>query len=169
MWRQRLLLVLRRAAFGFPVAVAFVDCVAYVAKVEGVSMQPELNPVPEEFSDYVLLNRWASRSCEVQRGEVVAIKSPRDPSQRLIKRVVAVEGDTVRTLGYRERLVTVPRGHCWLEGDNHAHSLDSNRFGPVALGLLVARASHRVWPPRRWGRLESRQPEPGRLLVPTSR
>ncbi|XP_037525489.1 mitochondrial inner membrane protease subunit 2 isoform X2 [Rhipicephalus sanguineus] len=74
MWRQRLLLVLRRAAFGFPVAVAFVDCVAYVAKVEGVSMQPELNPVPEEFSDYVLLNRWASRSCEVQRGEVVAIK-----------------------------------------------------------------------------------------------
>ncbi|KAH8028010.1 hypothetical protein HPB51_012596 [Rhipicephalus microplus] len=73
MWRQRFLLVLRRAAFGFPVTVAFVDCVAYVAKVEGVSMQPELNPEPEEFSDYVLLNRWASRSCEVQRGEVIAI------------------------------------------------------------------------------------------------
>ncbi|KAH8028008.1 hypothetical protein HPB51_012594 [Rhipicephalus microplus] len=92
-------------------------------------------------------------------------RSPRDPTQRLIKRVVAVEGDTIRTLGYRERLVTVPRGHCWLEGDNHAHSLDSNRFGPVALGLLVARASHRVWPPRRWGRLKSRPPEPGRLLM----
>ncbi|XP_075534107.1 mitochondrial inner membrane protease subunit 2 [Dermacentor variabilis] len=169
MWGQRFFLVFRRAAFGLPVAVAFLDCVAYVAKVEGVSMQPELNPEPEAFSDYVLLNRWASRSCEVQRGEVVAIKSPRDPTQRLIKRVVAVEGDTVRTMGYHERLMTVPRGHCWLEGDNHAHSLDSNRFGPVALGLLVARASHRVWPPSRWGRLESRQPEPGRLLLPTPR
>lgn len=164
MWRQRAAVVLRRAAFGVPVAVAFVDCVAYVAKVEGVSMQPELNPEPEAFSDYVLLNRWASRSCDVQRGEVVAIKSPRDPQQKLIKRVVALEGDTVRTLGYRERLVTVPRGHFWLEGDNHAHSLDSNRFGPVALGLLVARASHRVWPPSRWGRLEAREVERHRLL-----
>uniref|UniRef100_A0A1E1WXG7 Mitochondrial inner membrane protease subunit n=1 Tax=Amblyomma aureolatum TaxID=187763 RepID=A0A1E1WXG7_9ACAR len=169
MWRQRTLIVLRRAALGLPVAVAFVDCVAYVAKVEGVSMQPELNPEPEAFSDYVLLNRWASRSYELQRGEVVAIKSPRDPSQRLIKRVVALEGDTVRTLGYRERLVTVPRGHCWLEGDNHAQSFDSNRFGPVAMGLLVARASHRVWPPSRWGRLETRPAEPHRLLEPRGR
>lgn len=82
----------RRAALTLPLAVAFVDCVAYVAKVEGVSMQPVLNPDPESFSDYVFLNRWASRNCEVQRGEVIAITSPRDPSQRLIKRIVALEG-----------------------------------------------------------------------------
>lgn len=154
----------RRAALTLPLAVAFVDCVAYVAKVEGVSMQPVLNPDPESFSDYVFLNRWASRNCEVQRGEVIAITSPRDPSQRLIKRIVALEGDTVRTLGYRERLVTVPPGHCWVEGDNHPKSLDSNVFGPVALGLLVAKASHRVWPPQRWGRLEPQEPDSKRLL-----
>lgn len=27
--------------------------------------------------------------------------------------------------------VRVPRGHCWVEGDNAAVSHDSNRFGPV--------------------------------------
>ncbi|KAM7291613.1 putative inner membrane protease, subunit IMP2 [Ixodes scapularis] len=164
MWRRKAWIVVRRTLLSLPVAVAFVDCVAYVAKVEGVSMQPELNPEPESSTDYVLLNRWASRHCQVQRGDVIAITSPRDPGQKLIKRVVALEGDTVRTLTYRDRFVTVPRGHCWVEGDNHGKSLDSNSFGPVALGLLVARASHRVWPPSRWGRLEPREPDGERLL-----
>ena len=27
--------------------------------------------------------------------------------------------------------IRVPRGHCWVEGDNAAVSHDSNRFGPV--------------------------------------
>ncbi|KAH9382829.1 hypothetical protein HPB48_023391 [Haemaphysalis longicornis] len=80
-------------------------------------MQPELNPEPEAFSDYVLLNR-----------------SPRDPQQKLIKRVVALEGDTVRTLGYRERLVTVPRGHFWLEGTTTPTRWTATRFGPVRPG-----------------------------------
>ena len=28
--------------------------------------------------------------------------------------------------------MTVPPGHCWLEGDHHGQSLDSNLFGPVS-------------------------------------
>ena len=36
-----------------------------------------------------------------------------------------------RTLKHKRKLVKVPRGHCWVEGDNHSHSLDSNTFGPV--------------------------------------
>ncbi|KFM78262.1 Mitochondrial inner membrane protease subunit 2, partial [Stegodyphus mimosarum] len=42
-----------------PVTVAFLDSVGYVAKVEGVSMQPSLNPENEKTNDYVLLNKWA--------------------------------------------------------------------------------------------------------------
>lgn len=158
MWRQRVKLVVYRAAVSVPVAIAFLDCVAYVAKVEGVSMQPALNPDPNK-SDFVLLNRWTSRTCAVRRGDVIAITSPKDPSQKLIKRIIGLEGDTVRTLSYKKRFVTVPAGHCWIEGDNHPKSLDSNSFGPVALGLLVAKASHLVWPPSRWGRVESYLPE----------
>ena len=26
----------------------------------------------------------------------------------------------------------IPKGHCWVEGDNHSHSHDSNSFGPVS-------------------------------------
>jgi hypothetical protein len=29
----------------------------------------------------------------------------------------------------------VPPGHCWVEGDNHAHSADSNSYGAVRLCL----------------------------------
>ncbi|XP_032809978.2 mitochondrial inner membrane protease subunit 2 isoform X2 [Petromyzon marinus] len=83
-----------------------------------------------------------------------AKRSPRDPGQKMIKRVIALEGDIIRTLSYRNRYVRVPEGHCWVEGDHHGQSLDSNSFGPVSVGLLHARASHVVWPPNRWRRLQ---------------
>ncbi|XP_064487961.1 mitochondrial inner membrane protease subunit 2-like [Ornithodoros turicata] len=157
-WKQRLLKFVHRAALSVPVTIAFFDCVAYVAKVEGVSMQPTLNP-DTNHPDFVLLNRWVSRTCKVKRGDVIAITSPRDPSQKLIKRIIALEGDVVRTLSYKKRFVTVPAGHCWIEGDNSTKSLDSNTFGPIALGLLVASATYIVWPPSRWGQLESFVPD----------
>ena len=37
-----------------------------------------------------------------------------------------------RTTSYRKRLVQVPPGHCWVEGDNVRGSQDSNFFGPVS-------------------------------------
>lgn len=58
---------------------------------------------------------------------------------------VVVEGMTQRM--FRSNVIVVPRGHCWLEGDNAGNSLDSRQFGPVPLGLLRSRAMGRVWPP----------------------
>lgn len=29
------------------------------------------------------------------------------------------------------KMVLVPTGHCWVEGDHHGRSVDSNYFGPV--------------------------------------
>jgi inner membrane protease subunit 2 len=44
-------------------------------------------------------------------------RSPEDPDRVLVKRIVAVEGDTVRTLPpYPENEVTIPQGHVWVEG-----------------------------------------------------
>lgn len=115
-------------------------------------MRPALNP-EEGDVDYVFLNRWAARGYELQRGEVVSLVSPKNPDQKIIKRVVGVEGDVVSPRDEGRRRVRVPRGHCWVEGDHVGHSLDSNAFGPVSLGLVTAKATHVVWPPRRWRRL----------------
>ncbi|XP_024846827.1 mitochondrial inner membrane protease subunit 2 isoform X2 [Bos taurus] len=147
-----------------PVAVTFLDRVACVARVEGASMQPSLNPGGSQSSDVVLLNHWKVRNFEVQRGDIVSLVSPKNPEQKIIKRVIALEGDIVKTMGHKNRYVKVPRGHIWVEGDHHGHSFDSNSFGPVSLGLLHAHATHILWPPKRWQKLESVLP-PERLLV----
>ncbi|XP_070473693.1 mitochondrial inner membrane protease subunit 2 isoform X6 [Equus przewalskii] len=56
-----------------PVAVTFLDRVACVARVEGASMQPSLNPGGSQSSDVVLLNHWKVRKFEVQRGDIVSL------------------------------------------------------------------------------------------------
>jgi len=60
-----------------------------------------------------------------------------------------LQGDVVETRGYSKPYVEVPQGHCWVEGDHTGHSLDSNIFGPVALGLIKSKAKAIVWPPSR--------------------
>uniref|UniRef100_A0A8C4RMI8 Mitochondrial inner membrane protease subunit 2 n=1 Tax=Erpetoichthys calabaricus TaxID=27687 RepID=A0A8C4RMI8_ERPCA len=56
-----------------PVTVTVLDRVAYIARVEGASMQPSLNPEGRRTSDIVLLNRWSVRNYQVQRGDVVSL------------------------------------------------------------------------------------------------
>ncbi|XP_071279752.1 mitochondrial inner membrane protease subunit 2 isoform X2 [Agelaius tricolor] len=119
-----------------PVTVTFLDRVACVARVEGASMQPSLNPGGRQASDVVLLNHWSIRNYDVQRGDIVSLV----------------------TIGYKKKYVKVPHGHIWVEGDHHGHSFDSNAFGPVSLGLLHARATHILWPPQRWQKLQPMLP-----------
>ncbi|XP_074937159.1 mitochondrial inner membrane protease subunit 2 isoform X2 [Phalacrocorax aristotelis] len=119
-----------------PVTVTFLDRVACVARVEGASMQPSLNPGGRQDSDVVLLNHWSIRNYDVQRGDIVSLV----------------------TIGYKKKYVKVPHGHIWVEGDHHGHSFDSNAFGPVSLGLLHARATHILWPPKRWQKLQPMLP-----------
>ncbi|XP_021791025.1 mitochondrial inner membrane protease subunit 2 isoform X2 [Papio anubis] len=85
-----------------PVAVTFLDRVACVARVEGASMQPSLNPGGSQSSDVVLLNHWKVRNFEVHRGDIVSLVSPKNPEQKIIKRVIALEGDIVRKSGSRQ-------------------------------------------------------------------
>ncbi|XP_068132614.1 mitochondrial inner membrane protease subunit 2 isoform X4 [Hyperolius riggenbachi] len=113
-----------------PVTVTFFDRVACIARVDGISMQPSLNPSGKNESDVVLLNRWKMRNYEVQRGDIVSLVSPKNPEQKIIKRVIGLEGDIVKAIGYKTRYVKIPCGHIWVEGDHLKHSFDSNAFGP---------------------------------------
>ncbi|XP_072856605.1 mitochondrial inner membrane protease subunit 2 isoform X1 [Pogona vitticeps] len=141
-----------------PVTITFLDRVACIARVEGASMQPSLNPEETRICDIVLLNHWSIRNYEVQRGDIVSLVSPSNPEQKIIKRVIALEGDIIKTISYKKKYVKIPHGHVWVEGDHHGHSFDSNAFGPVSLGLLHARATHILWPPGRWQKLQPELP-----------
>ncbi|XP_071960697.1 mitochondrial inner membrane protease subunit 2-like isoform X2 [Antedon mediterranea] len=146
---------------GAVTTLTFFDKVGYFARVDGKSMQPALNPdgTKKTSQDIVFLNRWAVKEYVIHRGDVVSMISPREPDEIIIKRIIGIAGDTVRTLKYKNRYVTIPAGHVWIEGDHSAVSLDSNVFGPVSLGLLHAKASMIVWPPHRRQMLKPFVPE----------
>ena len=62
-------------------------------------MRPNLLP-----GDYVLANKRALRQRDPQPGEVVVLRDPSNPEQRLVKRVVAGPGDRVAVQGGRVRI-----------------------------------------------------------------
>jgi len=148
--------------------------------------------------DRVMVNKLAYRFGEPHRGDIIVFASPLEPGDEgesffaavvrhigealgvstpesaLIKRVIAVEGETIEIagnhvlvdgveidepyLGDNVRMgdfgpMRVPQGHVFVMGDNRNQSEDSRRFGPIAVDRIVGRAFIRVWPPSRWGGL----------------
>ena len=86
-------------------------------------------------------------------GDVVISTSPVDASQTVCKRVLGMPGDSVRVAptSASSRVVTVPAGHMWLQGDNVSDSTDSRYYGPVPLALLQGVVFLKVWPQRTCG------------------
>ena len=96
----------------------FFENIAYVAKVEGVSMQPTLNDISDPIdtrkdtsfirgylnrinsSDLVVLSHWSTRNYDIRRGDIVSLISPRNPKQLIIKRVIGVEGKFLHLIVY---------------------------------------------------------------------
>lgn len=138
---------------GIPIGITLIDTVGYIARVDGTSMQPLFNP--DSTTDYVFLNRWSVNHGSVRRGDVISLISPKNPEHKIIKRVIGVQGDVLKTSSKKTPVVTVPKGYCWVEGDHVGHSMDSNHFGPVSLGLVTAKATAIVWPPHRWQKVKT--------------
>jgi signal peptidase I len=133
------------------------------------SMVPTLN-----VGDRVLVNKLSYRLHDVHRGDLIVFERPPESSgngendiRDLIKRVIAVGGDTIEQ---RNNLVyvngdrvdepylepgtptenlprqTIPEGHVFVMGDNRTNSEDSRVFGPVDEDRIVGRAFVRVLP-----------------------
>jgi inner membrane protease subunit 2 len=138
------------------IGITAVDTFAYIAPVDGSSMAPLINPNGND--DVLLLWRVPIKFNHLNRGDVVTLISPKNPDQLLIKRLIGLPGDVIKTISYKKRHVRIPAGHCWIEGDNHDKSYDSNSFGVVPIGLLVAKAGYIIWPTERLGKIYTEIP-----------
>lgn len=132
-----------------------------VVGVEGTSMQPNL-----ETDDRLLL--WCF-SDDYQPEDIVVIN--RYTAKPLVKRVIAVGGDTVRideeghvfvndqriTEPYARGLtvqrdttekVAIPEGYLFVMGDNRVVSLDSrsSEVGLISVKDVVGKTLLRIWP-----------------------
>jgi len=131
-----------------------------VSVVKGSSMEPCLHD-----GDRLVVDRVSYSLAEVQRGDVVVLRYPRNPAVDFVKRVVALPGDRIEmhqgTLfvngeprdaygcihDHQELAAsTVPAGHYFVLGDNRPISCDSRDFGLVAQELLKGRVRARFWP-----------------------
>ena len=139
--------------------------------IPSASMEPTLH-----VGDRVVVNKLSYRFGEIERGDIVVFERPdcdasADAIKDLIKRVVALEGETVEgrdgavyVNGKRLResylprgVITtpfapyeVPSGHIWVMGDNRGNSTDS-RFlcegnRPIAETSVVGRSFAKLWP-----------------------
>ena len=138
-----------------------------VVNVDGTSMKPTL-----QNNDKVIVS---SVGYEVQRGDIVVISSTDGLKEPIVKRIIAVGGDTVDlnfTTGvvtvngteedYSHDLtsqqfdiafpITVPEGTVFVLGDNRGNSLDSRstRVGCVDERLIVGKVLFRFLPLGDW-------------------
>jgi inner membrane protease subunit 1 len=112
----------------------------------GASMLPTLYL----SGQWVLLSKWYRRGRGIEVGDIVSISHPFILHEGAIKRVIGMPGDFVLagTPGVSGMMVKVPRGHCWLAGDNQEWSRDSRYYGAVPLALVRGKVVWRFAPRR---------------------
>eukprot|EP00049_Salpingoeca_infusionum_P026403 m.25518 g.25518 ORF g.25518 m.25518 type:complete len:171 (-) comp8729_c0_seq2:1944-2456(-) len=159
--------LVKGTAIAIPVLITFRDRIADVSVVHGCSMQPTLNPhagaaVPATL-DWVLIDRASARRFAFTRGDIVVLHSPVE-KKLLVKRVVAMENDVVRSREPRSRYVTIPAGHIWVEGDNPSRSTDSTTHGAICAGMVTGRVAAVIWPPSRWQFISRQAPQLERVI-----
>jgi len=138
------------------------------SEVRGSSMEPGIHD-----RDRILVDHFSYFFGGVQRGDVVVMRYPLDPSLDYVKRVVGLPGERVVIGGgriwidgrrldepylrgsvidpYTHLSIVVEEGHFFVLGDNRLRSSDSREFGQVPRKNLRGRVRLRVWPPTRFG------------------
>lgn len=135
--------------------------------VNGQSMEPNFHT-----GDYLIIDEISYRLQEPQRGEVIVFKYPQNPSQRYIKRIIGLPGETVeikegKVMIYGENYsglldeenylpgleytpgdekVILSEGEYFVLGDNREHSYDSRRWGVLPESLIIGRTLLKIRP-----------------------
>lgn len=137
--------------------------------VKGQSMEPNF-----ESGDYLIVDEISYRFRDAQRGEVIVFKNPQNTTQRFIKRIIGLPGETVEfkdgkvviiTGGKKFVLdesaylppsaqtspklfgsITLSQDEYFVLGDNRTNSSDSRIFGPLPKGNVIGRVLLRPWP-----------------------
>jgi signal peptidase I len=134
--------------------------------VRGQSMEPNF-----EDGDYLIIDEISYRFRDPQRGEVVVFKYPNDPSQRYIKRIIGLPGETIEIEGGQliiskdteealdessylsssvftqgEVQFSLGEDEYFVLGDNRESSSDSRRWGPLPKENIVGKVFFRAWP-----------------------
>lgn len=93
------------------------------------------------------VNKWLQPDYK----NIVCALSPINSKVLLCKRLILKELDFVEEEeGHPRR---IPKGYCYIRGDNQAVSIDSRNFGPIPLGLIRYVAFWRIWPLERLEKL----------------
>jgi signal peptidase I len=134
--------------------------------VRGASMEPNFHNW-----DYLIVDEISYRFRAPERGEVIVFKYPNDPSQRYIKRIIGLPGETVDVsrgqvtisggpeefvldeLPYLSGITTPGSTHVTLGedeyfvmGDNRSQSSDSRSWGALPEEYIIGRTFIRVFP-----------------------
>lgn len=130
-------------------------------KVYGTSMLPNIYP-----ADYVLVDKISYKFRQPERGEVIVLRSPQQYEKDLIKRVIAVSGDTIEIKNgkvyindtainepyikeepkYSYPRQFVPEESYFVLGDNRNISADSHSGWLLTKKDVVGKAIIIYWP-----------------------
>jgi signal peptidase I len=165
--------------FILTLAVAFLVAQAVRTWVIQPFVVPTGSMLPTiQLSDQVLANKFIYRFTDPQRGDIVVLDDPDGKVTTLIKRVIAVGGQTIDlqnghvvvngqaltepyshglpSIPLRGSTITfpykVPADSVWVMGDNRTDSQDSRWFGAVPMSSVHGRAFFIYWP---WSRIGS--------------
>jgi signal peptidase I len=138
--------------------------------VKGQSMEPNY-----ENGDYLIIDELSYRLRNPERGEVIVFRYPGDTTQRYIKRIIGLPGETVeikngqvtiyktdsttetlnelsyldsniKTLAFGSERTALGTGEYFVLGDNRLVSSDSRRWGIVPKDNIIGKVYLRAWP-----------------------
>ena len=146
----------RDLAFSVLIAVILIVFIYQPVKVEGTSMMPTLTD-----QERIFINKFTYHFGlgSIERGDMVVIWFPLDPSKSYIKRVIGIPGDTVYIdpEDYHDRLSweehRVPPDQYFVLGDHRSSSSDSRTWGFVRRDAIYGKAVFVYWPLKNMGRL----------------
>ena len=137
--------------------------------VQGASMNPTF-----ATGQYLIIDELSYRFNEPERGDVVVLRFPRNPSRFFIKRLVGLPGETLdikngvisittaenaepfileepyvtflKTDGGDDEIVKLKEGEYFVMGDNRPNSSDSRDWGILPENLIIGKAFLRLFP-----------------------